>query len=316
MIDDKQLVIIMGAPRSGTTWLQAMLDAHPDVVTMSELWVLDYTATWLRQWQVQADKPNAIGLPLLWSHDDLLAEMRAFAQETYTRLLGHHPDARVILDKTPRYVRSVHQIHALFPDVRFIHIIRDGRDVVASTLAASQSWGSNWATTDARRAAANWAYDVQAGREAARYTGQYTEVRYEALLAHDIDTLMRAFNIAGLSLSTDELRAIYDAHTLDKMRQQKTRQPNADQDQTAGIMRVPRTFYRKGQAQSWRTDLTSAQKYQVYQAAQALLVALDYASDDEWWTENAVDRYLTRARCVTVECMQSLPKMAKRVFRS
>ncbi len=41
-------------------------------------------------------------------------------------------------EKTPDYCRKLPLLHGLFPDARFVHIIRDGRDTALSTL--------NWAT--------------------------------------------------------------------------------------------------------------------------------------------------------------------------
>jgi hypothetical protein len=41
MVLEKQFLFIIGAPRSGTTWLQAMLGAHPSICTTGELKLFD-----------------------------------------------------------------------------------------------------------------------------------------------------------------------------------------------------------------------------------------------------------------------------------
>ena len=56
---DNQFVFIIGAPRSGTTWLQTMLAAHPSVCTSVELTLFDkYITSWIEIW----DKKNGIQL--------------------------------------------------------------------------------------------------------------------------------------------------------------------------------------------------------------------------------------------------------------
>jgi hypothetical protein len=87
-------------------------------------------------------------------------------------------------------VLAIPSLHALWPGVKFIHLIRDGRDVCLSLL--------NWDKPDritvrfvgcaedrVSTSALYWKWLVQAGREAGRWLGPdlYYEIRYEALLA-------------------------------------------------------------------------------------------------------------------------------------
>jgi len=82
-------------------------------------------------------------------------------------------------DKTPIYVLDMPLLADLFPDARFVHLIRDGRDVTLSYL--SVSWGprSVW------EAARKWRRDVTAGRLHGQELGKarYLELRYEDLVA-------------------------------------------------------------------------------------------------------------------------------------
>ena len=79
-------------------------------------------------------------------------------------------------EKTPAYVLHIESLAENFPDAKFIHIIRDGRDCAAS---CARRWG-----THPVGAADRWRNSVRAGRTAGRrIEDRYTEVSYEAITA-------------------------------------------------------------------------------------------------------------------------------------
>lgn len=80
-------------------------------------------------------------------------------------------------DKTPIYVLHIPLLAVLFPEARFIHIIRDGRDVALSYFEFPLGPSNVW------EAACRWRRDVTAGQRAgAAFQGRYMEVRYEELV--------------------------------------------------------------------------------------------------------------------------------------
>jgi len=81
-------------------------------------------------------------------------------------------------DKTPRYVEHIALLARLFPSARFVHQIRDGRDVALSY--ADVPFGPK----SVARAAHLWARRVRSGIEAGRALGpeRYAELRYEDLV--------------------------------------------------------------------------------------------------------------------------------------
>ena len=163
-----------------------MLGAHPSVCTFAELKLYDsYIAPWIKAWegQISLQKYDDFsGLPTVWSEEELYDFLREFLTRVYERVLATKPEATILLDKHPGYSDHVEYINRLIPNARFIHVIRDGRDVVASLLAASQGWGKLWAPKDVESAASIWKKHVLAAREAHKYDGRYLEVRYEELL--------------------------------------------------------------------------------------------------------------------------------------
>jgi hypothetical protein len=100
-------------------------------------------------------------------------------------------------EKTPDYVRRIPLLRGLFPHSRFVHIIRDGRDVALSL----RDWANDkkgpgklerWAEDPIAVSALWWSWQVKSGRKAGRRLGAkgYLEVRYEALV-NDPDAELR-----------------------------------------------------------------------------------------------------------------------------
>lgn len=89
-------------------------------------------------------------------------------------------------DKTPIYVLSIAALSRLFPSARFIHLIRDERDVASSYLSIPMFEGGIW------QASLRWRDWVSAGIRSGRRLppGRYVEVRYEDLVA-DTDRQLR-----------------------------------------------------------------------------------------------------------------------------
>ncbi len=87
-------------------------------------------------------------------------------------------------DKTPGYVREMIRIEHVLPEARFIHLIRDGRDVALSVL------GMDWGPDTVESAARRWKKRVLRGREQAARLPHYIEVRYEDLILDTEPTLL------------------------------------------------------------------------------------------------------------------------------
>lgn len=124
----KRPVFIIGAPRSGTSLLYAILRASSSLRhwpgESHEIWEADYHPA-LRGWE-----SNALGA------SDVEAEAAARITRAFFLVTGrrHH-----LLDKTPRNALRVGFVDALFPDARFIYLKRDGRENVNSLINAWRS---------------------------------------------------------------------------------------------------------------------------------------------------------------------------------
>jgi hypothetical protein len=110
-------------------------------------------------------------------------------------------------DKTPIYVRSIPLLAVLSPTARFVHLIRDGRDVALSYLSVP------WGPSDIWQAAQRWRIDVSSGRRAGAALGpsRYLEVRYEDLIDDPRGGLERVCRISELPFDEAMLEYHRDA---------------------------------------------------------------------------------------------------------
>ncbi|GAB4366773.1 MAG: sulfotransferase [Methylohalobius crimeensis] len=83
-------------------------------------------------------------------------------------------------EKTPYYVLQMPLILEMFPGARFIHLIRDGRDVLLSLFGRRDDFG----VYNSYYGAKYWEYYVATGQHLGRQLGpaQYLEIRYEDLV--------------------------------------------------------------------------------------------------------------------------------------
>lgn len=279
-------VCIIGAPRSGTTWLHAMLGAHPEIATTHELKLFDlFTGPWAEAWQRLIDLQQDAGggprgLRLVWSDEEFLDVMRRVVADVHGRVLSTRPGARIVLDKSPGYSRYVSHIRTLRPDARFIHVLRDGRDVAVSLRAASCDWARTWAPTSVDSATSLWKSLVSAARDAEEQApDHYLEVRYEQLHAEGPATLLKALDFAGVSAEPDAAASIYARHSIDRMRS------------GSSPFDLPTSFFRFGEVGRWRTELTLGERYRFDRAAGDLLVDLGYAREG-WWQARPYQRWI------------------------
>lgn len=198
-------VFLVGCPRSGTTVLQRMAGGHPDLAVIGELhWVPRW---WVRRRGIAADGSvtpelarRVVGhahfdrLELDAEHVTSLASARSpiHYADFVSRLLDLHGELkgkRHVGVKTPQYALHVPTLDALWPEARFVHLVRDGRDVALSLLDWSRAQRSlraaPWNEDPVVSTALFWESHVRLAREAAPALGprRYLEIRYERLVA-------------------------------------------------------------------------------------------------------------------------------------
>src|SRR5207247_1437374 len=84
--------------------------------------------------------------------------------------------------KTPGYATKIRRINRILPEARFVHVIRDGRDVALSLRDRD-------AGLSTEQVARRWRHRINRTRRAANHVPEYFEVRYEDLVAEPEATL-------------------------------------------------------------------------------------------------------------------------------
>ncbi len=195
---------IVGVGRSGTTLIRLMLDAHPDMAIPPETHfipqmiesfgairvtperVLEAMVTAQQSgWEESGVDSEAFleelrGIRHLNAPDSLRAFFNLYAER--------HGKARYG-EKTPRYVQSIDGIAQALPEARFIHMIRDGRDVALSTNKRLVEL-RNAKPVPIAKMAKRWRGRIIAARRSAGNSERYMEVRYEDLVL-DTEPVLR-----------------------------------------------------------------------------------------------------------------------------
>lgn len=129
-----RLIFIGGAPRSGTTVVQNMLDCHPDVLGGPEfLHIPDI----IQLRNKLHDSVSRDWISLICSHEEVDARIRALIADFLLSFADKH-GAKRLSEKTPENVLVFPELVELFPGSRFIHVVRDPRATVASLLSVGE----------------------------------------------------------------------------------------------------------------------------------------------------------------------------------
>lgn len=130
-------VFVVGFPRSGTTLIDQILDAHPALQVLDEKPVLDSVV------EVLADRTEGYPLALQNLAPGDLEALRSRYWSSVSRYLQRRPGTRLV-DKNPFNFCRVQLIMALFPQAKLIFVTRHPCDVVLSCFM--QNFGFSDAT--------------------------------------------------------------------------------------------------------------------------------------------------------------------------
>ena len=284
--DGANLVFVVGCPRSGTTWVQRLLASHERVRTGQESDVFDtYVGPQLRAWrrelEVTSSGRGGVGLGCYFRDAEFLRILKRYTLELLEPMIGRLQEGEIFVEKTPSHVLFVPEISELLPAARFVHVLRDARDTVASLLSASRSWGQAWAPRTARGATGMWVQHVRAARAAQVQLGadRFYEVRYEALHADTARELRRMADWIGLDWAEADVRqAVVDNQPEAARRGGGTDIPlgGAFGDVSGPVVREPVGFVRRAQAGSWREDLSLMQRLWIWKVGRKTMARTGY----------------------------------------
>jgi len=263
-------VFIGGAGRSGTTLLRVMLDSHPYISCGPEMKVLPLIckfqtelksgfAEFLNSYQVSDEKIDLLFRDLI------------------NGLFSSHLQAngkRRWAEKTPHNLLYIRQLSRIFPEARFVHVLRDGRDVAASLVEMQwfdiKSKQKIWYTENIRNAAIYWKEIVSGIRKAAvdaGVWGRYAELRYEDMIVDPKENLEELMNFLGEEWDDRLLDYYNQVHEL----------PEGE----SSSPQVKKSLYTSSIGR-WKQSFTDEDRRIFKETAGELLVELEYTGDNSW----------------------------------
>jgi tetratricopeptide (TPR) repeat protein len=125
-----RLALLGGHPRSGTTLLEQVLDAHPDMVSAEETEIFYNDA----YGPLLLGKPDdtAMYAALVTATPGTLQQSRQNYFRAMELSLGNPIAGRLLIDKNPSYTFLIPALIRIFPEIKFLIALRDPRDVVLS----------------------------------------------------------------------------------------------------------------------------------------------------------------------------------------
>ena len=194
--------VFVGSGRSGTTLLRTIFDGHPDLAVANEPQFMGTVARQRGRLESEGFDANSFLEIVLNNSNYRRLDLDQSMVESAVADAGPSNAAdgvRVVLgvfaereekplygDKTPGYVVQIPELASMFPEARFVHLIRDGRNVALSYIERP------WGPATVGEAAMYWRSRVGRGRVAGKELGsnRYLEATYEDLVS-DPEVLVR-----------------------------------------------------------------------------------------------------------------------------
>ena len=265
---EQEIVFVVGVERSGTTWLWRSLASHPEILGVPETHLFALGA------EVDAASRERFRATPFWISferpDDPIEQISAswreladtngvkrrleqrlasatrwdeVASHLFAELSGRR---RLLVEKTPGHTFAMAEIKRRFPKAKFIGIVRDGRDVLASLRALGRPWTDRWRDLDA--AALRWGQGcTQLLQARTSWPADVLLIQYEELLAGFTPTFTRVLDFLGAARDRELVERIAAANTFEAY----SRRRNGDER--------PGDFHRSGVAGSFRRDLSPAE---------------------------------------------------------
>jgi len=205
---------IVGCPRSGTTLLQSLLAAHPQIASYPETHFFWYVAKDRWRKHLGIASPDVKRRLYQFLSDIGHTEMKDFVSKyglfiwQYTNAFVRILDTLTInqgkeiwVEKTPIHLHFIEMIEKYVKGAKFIHMLRKGEDVVASLYEVTQKYPKEWGGQRTIEKCVNrWNRDIKITQYYSNKKN-HSLVRYEELVKNPEDVLRRTCEFIGVEFT-------------------------------------------------------------------------------------------------------------------
>ncbi len=211
----RRLALLGGHARSGTTLLEYVLEAHPDVIATEETMIYHNVAYYPIGKSVT---PNSSFLSIIdWMSPRIARQIRADYFRGTESYLGEPIGDRLLLDKNPANTFDIPSLARIFPEMKFVIALRDPRDVCISCFTQpvpiipdTSSWLSLEGTIN------HYTYIMGIWLEWRKVIGDLgLEVRYEDMVENLEPVARKSLDFLGLPWNEKVLR--FNEHASSKI---------------------------------------------------------------------------------------------------
>lgn len=253
-VSTNQPILIGGCARSGTTLLRLMLNSHKNIAGGRESWLFVSRKIDQELLAKDFDMPLSKINEIFGESQCRASFIDLFFEEYLKRNTGDR-----WAEKTPKNVHMLGYISKHFPRFKFIHLVRDGRDVVCSLREKRVN-------LSLKQCVGRWLKDVQSGLKY-RDEPWYLEVKYENLVSDTRTVMEQILDFIGEPWDETVLEHYKDDKTIENFSAKQTRPENFEKLQSP----VNTTSVSR-----WKKDLSQKDIDYCNKRMQTLLSKLEY----------------------------------------
>ena len=200
-IRNTDLVFVGGHPRSGTTLMRAILDVHPRIRCGTENIIIKYILKILIA-EMPFDVKNIVGR---MAYNGVRNETfdDSMALFMYNVIVNHGPPSPRLCAKDPEILYYMSYVHKLFPNAKFVNMIRDGRAVAYSNVVNMKEAIN---VENFRKRLTNTSNNLMNQQCLEIGSALCMQVKYEDLVTDTNKTMRAVINFLGESWNADLLR--------------------------------------------------------------------------------------------------------------
>ncbi len=273
---NKQVFFVVGCQKSGTTWVQKLLNGHPSIRCHGEAYFGPVLMPLMQQAIQGYNQRQKAGQEGLYTTEDLRELLRVAVGLSFLRWVGDS-DVDAIGEKTPEHALCLKPLSECFPNAKFIHIIRDGRDVCVSgwfhnLRKAGPKFNQRFPDlSDYIRytISQHWIPYIQHAQAfGSQHPEHYHQLRFEDLHANPEQHTQAMLQFLGVDDGEPAVNACLDAGSFDKLTQGRSR---GEEDKSS--------FFRKGVVGDWKNHFNESHIAAYREAAGDLPAKLGYGND-------------------------------------